>query len=126
MPLTKIIRMQAMLSYAGLTKPDGPFDDQQIVTSCPCCGMVQTLADAPVRLQAGQTRYRCKNGCGDVAAISEATPEHRSRGYHLGDYVLCNGSDVFIMVGRNVLQVPAAHKIASRPKAAGTTVPPRR
>ena len=59
MPLTKIIRMQAVLSYAGLAKPDGPFDDQQIVTSCPSCGMAQTLAEAPVRLQAGQTRYRC-------------------------------------------------------------------
>ena len=125
MSLTKIIRMQAMLSYAGLSKSDGPFDDQQIVTSCPCCGVVQTLAEAPVRLQAGETRYRCKNGCADVAAILQATPEPQSRGYHLGDYVLCNTSDVFVLVGRRVVHLPAAHKLALPPRAAGTTAPPR-
>lgn len=114
MPLTKIIRVQAFLSYAGVTQLGGLFDDEQIRTSCPCCGLIQTFSEAPVRLEEGQTRYRCKNGCGDIAAIAEAAPDNMEWGYRLGNYMLKNAADVFIPVRRHLLVVPAAHKLARR------------
>ena len=112
MPLTRIIRVQAFLSYAGVTKVGGLFDDEQIRTSCPSCGKAQTFSEAPVRLEEGQTRYRCKNGCGDIAAIAEAESETVDWGYRLGDYVLNNAADVFVPVRGHLLIVPAAHKVA--------------
>ena len=75
------------------------------------CGKAQTFSEAPVRLEEGQTRYRCKNGCGDIAAIAEAAPDTVDWGYRLGDYVLNNAADVFVPVRGHLLIVPAAHKV---------------
>ena len=108
--MNKIIRLQAVLSLAGIRKADGPFDDEQIMTSCPACGNRQTLGQANVRLEAGQTRYRCTRGCQDIAFISDRILGEA--GYKLGDFVFRNLSDVFFQGRNKVVQVPAAHKLA--------------
>ena len=89
---------QCVLRLAGIHKSDGPFDDEQIVTSCPACGSRQALGQAAVRLEAGQTRYRCMNGCRNIAFVSDRIlGEH---GYKLGSYVFRNLCDVFLGVFR--------------------------
>ena len=110
--MDKIIRFQAVLSLAGITKADGPFDDEQILTSCPACGVRQTLGQAHVRLQDGQTRYRCKNDCQDIAFVCDRTPDEF--GYQLGNLVFRNLCDVFLLVRGNIVQAPAVHKLASQ------------
>jgi len=117
--MNKVIRFQAVLSLAGISKADGPFDDEQILTSCPACGARQTLGQADVRLEAGQTRYRCKNDCQDVAFVSDRSPAEF--GYKLGSYVFRNLCDVFLLVRGNIVQAPAAHKLAAEIDQPGPT-----
>lgn len=110
--MDKIIRFQAVLSLAGISKVDGPFDDEQILTSCPACGARQTLGQAHVRLQDGQTRYRCKNDCQDIAFVCDRTAD--VFGYQLGNLVFRNLCDVFLVVRGNIIQMPAAQKLAAQ------------
>ena len=72
-----------------------------------------------MRLQDGQTRYRCKNDCRDIAFISDRTPDEF--GYQLGSFVFRNLCDVFLLVRGNVVQAPAAHKLAVQINQPGPT-----
>ena len=117
--MDKIIRFQSVLSLAGISKADGPFDDEQILTSCPACGERQTLGQAQVRLQDGQTRYRCKNECQDIAFVCDRTADEF--GYRLGNFVFRNLCDVFLVVRGNIVQAPAAHKLAAQIDQPGPT-----
>ena len=121
----KITRLQAALARSGLTKPDGPFDDEQMRITCPICNTEQSLVEAQASADGQETYYRCKNGCQNLVIVVDLTNPVRAktmsggRGYFIGNvYVIKNGADILIPVGASGIKLPPTDDFPADPRGA--------
>jgi hypothetical protein len=111
MDTVKMMRVQAVLAYAGMDPPCS-FDDEWIFTACPGCGAAQSLGECPIRREGRETHYQCKNGCQDLVIVSPiaggSAQPWPGRGYRFGEYVVRNAVDLVMVVGPRRLTLNAS------------------
>ncbi|SHJ43171.1 hypothetical protein SAMN02745219_02537 [Desulfofundulus thermosubterraneus DSM 16057] len=110
--IPELVRVEDVL-VGQLTAPAGTRlpTDKEVYTTCPTCGIRQTLAQAKISRDGKNTVYTCMHGCQTIVVVGE--PEDapwEGRGYRLGDHVIRNAQDMYLPIigtGKEVL-IPAS------------------
>ena len=120
--LPDLVLVQDVLA-AALEAPPGTRlpADSEATTTCRTCGEEQTLADAHVTGEEGDTIYTCRHGCQRLVVVSApGSTAWPGRGYRHGAHVIRNASDLY-------LTLPGATKqvlITASPEALKKGPPP--
>jgi hypothetical protein len=119
--LPELVRVEEVFAL-NLTDPPGGRlpTDKDIETSCPSCRQTQRLAEAQIQRRNDDTLYLCKNGCQPIVVVGTpgASP-WPGRGYRMGDHVLRNASDLYMVLdnGNRVLFPASSAALMARPPA---------
>jgi hypothetical protein len=97
--MARIVRVADVMIEAGITIPNTAIiKDEIFQIKCPTCGEIQLLSQSPIYEEAGETFYRCKNGCQTILVVGKpGTIPIEGRGYRLKNYVVRNTNDLLII-----------------------------
>lgn len=97
-----IVRVESVLGESLTVPPGGRLPkDSVIYTRCPSCGQTQTLAEATIAFDGGETIYTCRNGCQPFVIVGLPQADRipwEGRGFRLGNYVIRNIEEVWFWV----------------------------
>jgi hypothetical protein len=97
-----MIRVESVLGESLTVPPGGRLPkDSTIHTRCPSCGQTQTLAEATIASEDGETVYTCRNGCQPIVIVGLPQADRipwEGRGFRLGNYVIRNIEEVWFWV----------------------------